>query len=152
MTTYTNLGVSTILELKFENLGLFRSIVDASKNHSDLRIYSRVAEDSIKSLEDMNITDDIFSVLIKVKDEKEFDELMEKYEDEYVLLKGEEMIIMYSIFYMDGYTYPGHQIFGEAGLPNIEDLISGLRKAKSLFLELGIPEDQINLGYRMSQC
>ena len=148
MTIYTNLGVSTILELKFENLGLFRSIVDASKNHSDLRIYSRTEEDSIKSLEDMNITDDIFSVLLNVKDEKEFDELM----DEYILLKGEEMIIMYSIVYMDGYTYPGHQIFGEAGLPNIEDLFSGLRKAKALFLELGIPEDQINLGYRMSQC
>jgi hypothetical protein len=152
MTTYTNLGVSTILELKFENVGLFRSILDASKNHSDLRIYSRIEEDSIKSLEDMNITDDIFSVLINVKDEKEFVELMEKYQDEYILLKGEEMIIMYTILSMDGYTYPGHQIFGEAGLPNIEDLASELKKAKSLFLELGFPEDQINLGYRMSHC
>jgi hypothetical protein len=152
MTTYTNLGVSSIIEFKFKNLEILRKVFEASKIHSDLRFYSHSVDETIDSIEDLGITDEKLSGLFNLKSDEEIGEYMETCWNEHEVPLGYVIIVMYNVLSMDGKTYIRHQIFGEAGLPNIEDLTSELKKAKSLFLELGIPEDQINLGYRMSQC
>jgi hypothetical protein len=152
MTTYTNLGISSIIEIKFKNLDILRKILDASKNHSELRMYIHSVDESIESMEDSGITDEMFSGLFNLKSDEEIEDYVEKCWDEHRINLGYEIIVMYNVLSMDGKPYIRHQIFGEAGLSNIEDLASELRKAKALFLEIGIPEDQIKLGYRMSKC
>ncbi len=152
MTTYTNLGVSSIIQFKFENLDSLRKIFEASKIQPKLSFHVHSVDESIESIEDACITDEIFSGLFDLKSDEEIEEYVEKCWNENEVVLGYEIIVMYNVLSMDGYSYPGYQIFGEAGLSSIEDLASELKKAKSLFLELGIPEDQINLGYRMSHC
>ena len=152
MTTYTNLGISSIIQFKFKNLDIVKKIFEASKIDSNLRFYADSVDESIDSIEDLDITDEILSGLFNLKSDEEIEEYVEKCWIEREVYLGHEIIVMYNILCMDGEPYIKHQIFGEAGLPTIKNLASELKRVKDLFLKLGIPEDQINLGYRMSQC